>query len=613
MKTCWYRSTLAALFVITASGGLRSETAEENRFRLLISGLKLHELREDAETPELDVYGSYEEAQQLEAEIVQMYREIRAAELSLIQRQTLERSLESTLPPLSERAKVDRELLRGKAADAEGVKVYQEELGVVMRETDQIVAHARDLLNRFKNEQATPPPPEEMPMDPPTPEEIAAMAAAQAESPAARQEQQVTQPQRMQQQQAMLQQQVEQDIAEAEINLEEALEEIRDAKELVRLELKETAESIAELEQELAEAETPEPEKQEELEAEQEKSDERVELDRKIDAAEDVVQEVVEKIQRMAEVTGEQIENAEEVVKELREALAEVMAADAAADQAEQEAAQEHTEEAVAHVEAARQSMESAAEAMAEMAAITRMLAEMDGGEDLSAELAIAQQQSLGALARARSGLWLDITAQMRGRNLNAKPVETPPAQRPTLWEGMEALRSAPSARRVVSGSRQGGEWVFVGDWYVLSRYDNEHRANLQKVYPPESILDLNANYVSEDGQRMRWEYESFLPPTVIPYGWEPWKIYYFYTELFFEEEAEVWLAIGSDDRSDLWINDLPVWHSSNQHKNWRPGEGFRKVYFRKGRNKVLVRLENGHLGLGFSMFMNMPPPGSDR
>ena len=41
----------------------------------------------------------------------------------------------------------------------------------------------------------------------------------------------------------------------------------------------------------------------------------------------------------------------------------------------------------------------------------------------------------------------------------------------------------------------------------------------------------------------------------VAPYGWESWKIYYFYAELTFEGETEAWFAIGSDDRSDLWIN----------------------------------------------------------
>ncbi len=34
----------------------------------------------------------------------------------------------------------------------------------------------------------------------------------------------------------------------------------------------------------------------------------------------------------------------------------------------------------------------------------------------------------------------------------------------------------------------------------------------------------------------------------------------------------------------------------------WSIDEGFRKVHFRAGRNRVLVRLENGWHGLGYSV-----------
>jgi hypothetical protein len=388
---------------------------------MLIEGLQLHALRADATPSKLSVYTSYEEAQELEAEIVQMYREIRAAELSLIQRQTLERSLESTLTPLSERAKVDPALLTDSAKDAETVKDYQQELSLVLRETDSIVSNANELLASFikepKSQESSKKAQEEL-----TPEEIAVMAT-QSES---------------------------------------AIE------------------------------------------------------------------------------------------------------------------------------------------------AIEAMLNSMQEGQLLSDDQSITQQQSLGALANAGSGKWLDITDQMRGRNLGQKPIEVPAAQRPDLWKDRKELDVLQSARKVITSSDRGGDWIFLGDWYVLSRYDNAHRANRQKVYPPESILDLDAGYLSEDGQPMRWEYESFSPPYMRPFGEQSWKIYYFYTELYFEEASEAWLAIGSDDRSDIWINDLPVWHSSNQHKNWNPVEGFRKVYFKQGRNKVLVRLENGQSGLGLSIYMRL-------
>ncbi|WFB37083.1 hypothetical protein P3T73_04830 [Kiritimatiellota bacterium B12222] len=598
---------------------LQAESPAEPKAQLLITGLELHQLRNDKKAPELGVYDSYEEAQELEAEIVQMYREIRAAELSLIQRQTLERSLVSTLTPLSERASVDAALLTDSAKDAETVKLYQKELGVVIQETDAIVANARELLNSFIVESTTPPPPlseDVPPPEPLTPEEIAEMVTQpQVELSEIEQLEMEQQQQELQEQQAELEKQIQQELANVEMNLEEALEEIKDAQEVVKEELKEVEKQVEEKEQELAEVDSTEtePEKKEELQAEKaeelavekEKQEELKELEEKIVEAEKVVAKVVEDLKNVVEVPEEQVEKAEEVVKELREALAKVQEADEAVPEVEQQAAKEHTEEAVEQMESAQAAMETASQAMKEMATMAQLLKEMEAGKKLSKDNAIAQMQSLGSLANAGSGRWLDITAQMRGKNLNMPPVEVPENQRPSLW-GKNELNSAPSARKVIPSSTRGGQWIFIGDWYVLSRYDNPHRANRQKVYPPESILDIDARYASEDGKPMRWEYESFMPPYVKPYGWEEWKIYYFYTELYFEEATDAWLAIGSDDRSDIWINDLPIWHSSNEHKNWRANEGFRKVHFKQGRNKVLVRLENGHHGMSFSLYMNL-------
>ena len=68
-------------------------------------------------------------------------------------------------------------------------------------------------------------------------------------------------------------------------------------------------------------------------------------------------------------------------------------------------------------------------------------------------------------------------------------------------------------------------------------------------------------------------------------------------------------VAGGSDDRSDLWINDYPVWRSSNVLKGWRIDEGFRKAQFRKGRNKILFRLENGWHHLAMSVLICVHDP----
>ena len=161
------------------------------------------------------------------------------------------------------------------------------------------------------------------------------------------------------------------------------------------------------------------------------------------------------------------------------------------------------------------------------------------------------------------------------------------------------------------------GRWVYLSSWYVIGPFDNPNRVNLTRKFAPESTVDLNASYIGRNGEKIHWQfiqtsnnpetkdwsgakgrYQSMLQPPGDP----PYTIWYGYTEAFFDRDCDLWLATGSDDRSDIWINDMHVWNSSNELKSWSINEGFRKVHFRQGRNRILVRLENGWNGMGYSV-----------
>lgn len=562
-------------------------------------GLRLHQPRENIAPADLDIYSAYQEAQQLEAEIVQMFREVRAAELTMVQRQTLKRSLESILIPLSKRAEVDRAVLTAKATSAKDVERYQAELSVVMQETDAIISNARDLLESLEEKQA-PQASTRLETARQTTEPMEAQQEQNEpqqaqESPAAEDSGEMSE-QWQKEQRERLEQQAKEELEKTAFHLEKALEEIQAARMEVT---KEQHKARVVLEEE-AKKPAKAAESAQAIAA-RGKLENLARLKVKIDTAENAVKVIVEKVKAMENISNVDLKRAEDAMEALREALAKVKVTDASAKKEAQAATNEKTAKAVRHMEAARSSLASASDAIRSLHALTSGGGGGDGGR-------IAQIQAMDRLAAAASGAWLDLTRQMRGEALEAVPNETPPAERPELWAGIEELERSPSARKF-STSTPRDVWIFIGDWYVLSRYNNAGRANLEKVYPPESIVDLNAQYLSEDGKTLRWEYESYPPPMVAPYGWESWRIYYFYTELTFEEETEAWLAIGSDDRSDLWINDLPVWHSANRHKGWHPAEGFRKVVFNAGRNQLLLRLENGQQGLGFSIFLNLTQP----
>ena len=157
-------------------------------------------------------------------------------------------------------------------------------------------------------------------------------------------------------------------------------------------------------------------------------------------------------------------------------------------------------------------------------------------------------------------------------------------------------------------------KWMYVRDWYSIGPFPNPDRVNIRRKFPPESVIDLDATYVGKDGRTIKWEFmqtrnrvakehwiaedmAAAIPPNVEEYG-----IWYAYAEVFSDIACERWIAVGSDDRSDIWVNDVPVWGSSNKLKSWRIDEGYRRIRLEKGRNRILARIENGWFGMSWSL-----------
>ena len=162
-------------------------------------------------------------------------------------------------------------------------------------------------------------------------------------------------------------------------------------------------------------------------------------------------------------------------------------------------------------------------------------------------------------------------------------------------------------------------KWAYVNSWYVIGPFPNPNRVNLRRKFPPESVIDLDATYVGKDGKVIRWVYEqaksSRLPKEtwraddraeIVPASAEEYGIWYAYAEVVSDVDCDRWIAVGSDDRSDVWVNDIPVWGSSNKLKTWNISEGYRKIHLNRGRNRILARIENGWNALGWSMCISV-------
>ena len=214
------------------------------------------------------------------------------------------------------------------------------------------------------------------------------------------------------------------------------------------------------------------------------------------------------------------------------------------------------------------------------------------------------QMQQLESLANQEtSGKAVDVSQAMMagldGVNIPAAvPVDAPVVEKTIL----------PSFGRKVGASGEGAEWMAVTDWYLLGPFDNTGRANIDRVFPPESLVDLNAVYLGKGDRTIRWTFTTAIDKLgqSRPANWESYGIWYAYTELKFDKPCDLWISMGSDDKGQVWINDVPVWISASHHKIWHPGEAQRRVHFEKGRNRVLFRVENGQHGMGFSFWVKL-------
>jgi len=245
--------------------------------------------------------------------------------------------------------------------------------------------------------------------------------------------------------------------------------------------------------------------------------------------------------------------------------------------------------------------MEDVSGRFSDMAAMMQALEEQEGEEgEEGQEEGQDGEEGMGALRRGgfgppgaggRGGLPLP------GPDDGAGGYGAPPEIQPDI--------PAVGARKVSAGGRPAG-WMFIDSWYTLGPFPNPNRINIDREFPPDSLIDLDATYVGKDGRTIRWQFVQSEVPQVVPPNAEPYGIWYAYTEFYCDEPRDMLIATGTDDRGTLKINGVPVWISSKQLKAWDIDEVWRRVHFRKGINRILYRVENGWQHIGFSLVLRL-------
>jgi putative membrane-bound dehydrogenase-like protein len=140
--------------------------------------------------------------------------------------------------------------------------------------------------------------------------------------------------------------------------------------------------------------------------------------------------------------------------------------------------------------------------------------------------------------------------------------------------------------------------------WHIAGPFDNgANDAGLDKVFPPETGIDLKATYTGKSG-KVVWrtvkpdgknyvDLRAFLSPdsnNVVSYLYRT-------VESPADQEAEV--LLGTDDCAKLFLNGKLV-HTCRQHRAAAPEQDRVKVKLKKGTNAVLLKITNGDGDHGF-------------
>lgn len=182
-----------------------------------------------------------------------------------------------------------------------------------------------------------------------------------------------------------------------------------------------------------------------------------------------------------------------------------------------------------------------------------------------------------------------------------------------------------PGTLTKASGNRLGPQGQFadriiLSGWYIVGPFSGGGGyEGIARSYPPEQAVDLEATYRGKGGRALRWVLVPGARYPIIPPHPESDAIYYGYVEVMMDQDRDLTVWVGADDDAKLWLNDKLVWVSADSMKTWYR-QDFRgmskeisdwnltedkgRLHFRKGRNRLLFKLNNGLDALFFSLVL---------
>lgn len=142
-------------------------------------------------------------------------------------------------------------------------------------------------------------------------------------------------------------------------------------------------------------------------------------------------------------------------------------------------------------------------------------------------------------------------------------------------------------------------EGTSLGPWWVIFPFDNVDEKGFDTVYPPETEIDFDKEYIGKDGRKIGWYKTNRRGENVFSNVPEDDVTGYALTYLESDRDQNYLLSLGSDDTIKIWVNDKLVF-SKYVHRPLRRADDVIQLPVSKGRNKILIKITNGYGPWGF-------------
>lgn len=172
-----------------------------------------------------------------------------------------------------------------------------------------------------------------------------------------------------------------------------------------------------------------------------------------------------------------------------------------------------------------------------------------------------------------------------------------------TLNKALDAARDADQIGAVAKLLREKLEQTvdlpkhfgFLSHWHLIAPFDNTDRAGFDTPFPPETSIDLAAQYEGKDGKPVKWQ-EHATPDDYgkvdfnQPFGPLKQVVGYAYTEFNAAAARDAQLRLGCKNAWKVWFNGELLFGRDEYHRGQRIDQYSLPVRLKEGKNTLLVK-----------------------